>query len=84
MKPSLDRLPAAGFSLIEVAIVLSIVALLSTGLLQGLAAQRHYAGQRDALAQLNGAVETVLAFAMLNGRLPCPAKATAISRSMRA
>lgn len=76
MKPSPARPAAAGFSLIEVAIVLSIVALLSTGLLQGIAAQRHYAGQRDALAQLNGAVETVLAFAMLNGRLPCPAKAT--------
>lgn len=75
MKPVIDRPPAAGFSLIELAVVLGIVALLSSGLIQGLASQRNYAGQRDAQLQLNGAVETLLAFAMLNGRLPCPAKA---------
>lgn len=76
MKTTIHRPPAAGFSLIELAVVLGIVALLSGGLIQGLASQRNYAGQRDAQLQLNGAVETLLAFAMLNGRLPCPAKAT--------
>lgn len=76
MPTTIERPPAAGFSLIELAVVLSIVALLSSGLIQGLASQRNYAGQRDAQLQLNGAVETLLAFAMLNGRLPCPAKAT--------
>lgn len=79
MPRCIDRHPCAGFSLIELAVVLCILALLSTGLIQGLAAQRHYAGQREALVQLNGAVETLLAFAMLNGRLPCPANATLAS-----
>lgn len=76
MKPAIDRSPAAGFSLIELAVVLAILALLSSGLIQGLASQRNYAGQRDAQLQLNSAIDTLLAFAMLNGRLPCPAKAT--------
>lgn len=69
----------AGFSLIELAIVLAVVALLASGLLQGVAAQRLHAEQRDAQLQLNGAAETLLAFAMLNGRLPCPARPTLAS-----
>lgn len=77
--PTAPRRAAAGFSLIELAVVLCVLALLSGGLLQGLAAQRQAAGQREAQLQLNAAVEALLGFAMLNGRLPCPAKATLAS-----
>lgn len=76
MQSAINRPAASGFSLIELAVVLAVVALLSGGLVQGLASLRDHAGQRDAQHQLNGAVETLLAYAMLNGRLPCPAKAT--------
>lgn len=62
-----------GFSLIELTVVLVIVALLSSGLLLGLSAQREAAAYQEAQRQLDGAREALLGFAMANGRLPCPA-----------
>lgn len=62
-----------GFSLVELAVVLVIVALLSSGLLIGLGAQRDVAANQDAQRQLDAAREALLGFAMANGRLPCPA-----------
>lgn len=79
MRPALFRHRPAGFSLVELAVVIAVVALLSGSLLQGLAGQRQQAERREAQLQLNGAVETLLAFAMLNGRLPCPARPTLAS-----
>ncbi|MBP8785939.1 MAG: type II secretion system protein [Candidatus Dechloromonas phosphoritropha] len=64
-----------GFSLVELAIVLVIVALLTSGLLLGIAAQRNAAENVDAQRQLENIREALLGFAMANGRLPCPAKA---------
>ena len=62
-----------GFSLVELAIVLVIVALLTSGLLLGISAQRNAAENTDARRQLENIHEALLGFAMANGRLPCPA-----------
>lgn len=65
-----------GFSLVELTVVLVIVALLSSGLMLGLAAQRDANNYQEAQRQLDSAKESLLGFAMSNGRLPCPAAAT--------
>jgi prepilin-type N-terminal cleavage/methylation domain-containing protein len=67
--------PQHGFSLVELTVVLVIVALLSSGLILGLSAQREAAALQDARRQLDTTKEALLGFAMANGRLPCPAKA---------
>lgn len=64
-----------GFSLVELTVVLVIVALLSSGLMFGLSAQRESAALQDARRQLDTVREALLGFAMANGRLPCPAPA---------
>jgi len=62
-----------GFTLVELAIVLVIIALLTSGLLMGITAQRASAESTDAQRQLDNIREALLGFAMANGRLPCPA-----------
>jgi prepilin-type N-terminal cleavage/methylation domain-containing protein len=70
--------PAAqqGFSLVELTVVLVIVALLSSGLMLGLSAQRDANNYQEAQRQLDSAKEALLGFAITNGRLPCPATPT--------
>jgi len=62
-----------GFTLVELAIVLVIVALLTSGLLLGVSAQRNAAENVDARRQLDNIREALLGYAMANGHLPCPA-----------
>lgn len=62
-----------GFTLIELAIVLVIVALLSGGLMMTLGAQYENAASSDTQRRLNDAREALLGYAAANGRLPCPA-----------
>jgi len=62
-----------GFTLVELAIVLIIVALLTGGLLLGVSAQRNAAENIDAQRQLDNIREALLGFAISRGRLPCPA-----------
>jgi prepilin-type N-terminal cleavage/methylation domain-containing protein len=64
----------SGFTLVELAIVLVIVALLTGGLLLGISAQRNVAENAEAQRQLENVREALLGFAMTNGRLPCPAR----------
>jgi len=64
-----------GFTLVELAIVLVIIALLTSGLLMGITAQRASAENSDAQRQLDNIREALIGFAMSNGRLPCPAQA---------
>ncbi|MGV0974422.1 MAG: type II secretion system protein [Azonexus sp.] len=73
MHPS--RLPSRnnGFSLVELAIVLVIVALLTSGLLLGISAQRNAAENIDAQRQLESIRDALTGFALTRGRLPCPA-----------
>lgn len=65
-----------GFTLVELAIVLVIVAFLTGGLLMGITAQRASAENSDAQRQLDNIREALIGFAMANGRLPCPANPT--------
>ena len=75
MKPPSSKPPRhkTGFSLVELAIVLVIVALLASGLLVGIAAQRNAAETIDAQRQLENVRETLTGFALTHGHLPCPA-----------
>lgn len=65
-----------GFSLVELTIVLIIVALLASGLMVGISAQRNVAENLAAERQLENIREALLGFAMTKGRLPCPALPT--------
>lgn len=68
--------PQRGFSLVELAIVLIIVALLSGGMLVSLTTSRDIALAGDTQRQLGNISDALLGFAAANGRLPCPASTT--------
>ncbi|MGE0802456.1 MAG: type II secretion system protein [Lautropia sp.] len=79
MSPA-TRPPEAGFTLIEVAIGLLILGLVTVGIVASLSQQaesRRHAQTRLALAE---AREALLAFVGVNGRLPCPAVAATNGR----
>ncbi len=63
----------AGFSLVEIAIVLVILAILATAVGIPLAAQLDQQRTLDTQKQLENVKEAIYGFAMANGRLPCPA-----------
>jgi type II secretory pathway pseudopilin PulG len=65
---------SAGFSLVELAIVLVVVTLMLSSLLYTLSAQTEQRNFEDTRRRLEQARELVLAFAIVNGRLPCPAR----------
>ncbi|MGH8222318.1 MAG: pilus assembly FimT family protein [Woeseiaceae bacterium] len=64
-----------GFTLAEIAIAFLIVALLLGGAIMSLSAQFEQRNQDETLRRLNAAAEAVLAYAIVNRRLPCPATA---------
>lgn len=69
----LSRQKQRGFSLIEIALVLVIVGLALGGIMSALGPQleqRKYAAGQE---QLKAVTEALYGFAVLNGRLPCPA-----------
>ena len=63
-----------GFSLVELAVVMTIVALLLGGLIYTLSAQTEQRNFEETRRRLEQARELILAFAITNGRLPCPAR----------
>lgn len=65
-----------GFSLIEMAVVLFIVALLLGGLLPTLSSQADQRHVSEARKQLDEIQQALIGFAIINGRLPCPAFST--------
>jgi prepilin-type N-terminal cleavage/methylation domain-containing protein len=70
------KVKAHGFTLLEMAVVVAVVAVLLGGILVPLATQveaRRIAETRRLLEQ---AREALIGFAVANGRLPCPASAT--------
>lgn len=69
----MNRYNNRGFSLVELAIVLIIVALLSGGLMMAVSAQFDSAASSETQRRLNDARDAILGFAAANGRLPCPA-----------
>ncbi len=73
-----------GFSLIELAIVLFIVSLLIGGLLMPLSAQNEIRGRQETDKALANIREALIGFAVVNGRLPCPADRTIASGASNA
>ena len=72
----------SGFTLTELAVVLAIVGLLIGGAMMTLSAQVEQRNNDETLRRLNAATDAVLAFAIVNKRLPCPARfATAANNS---
>lgn len=68
-----------GFTLVEMAIVLVIVGLLITGLIMPLAAQYDLKNYNETRARVATIKEAIVGFAIVNGRLPCPADGTIAS-----
>ncbi len=66
----------AGFSLIELAIVLIVFSLLAGGMLGNLSGYRQHNEEQRALRQLELSQEALYGFAITHGRLPCPANPT--------
>ena len=65
-----------GFTLVEMAIVLSIIALVLGAGLTLFSAQQDQRRIEDTNHRLAAAQEALIGFAIANGRLPCPASAT--------
>ncbi len=63
---------SGGFSLVEMAIVLAIIALLMAGLLPTLSGQIEQSRRTETRKQLDEIQQALLGFAIINGRLPCP------------
>lgn len=68
-----QRTSEAGFSLIELAIVIAIVGLIAATGLSLLTGSLRNTQLRTTQARLDQAVEAVLAYRAVQGRLPCPA-----------
>lgn len=62
-----------GFSLVELAVVFLIVSLLIGGMLLPLAAQQDVSSRLTTEKSLSDIREALIGFAIVNGRLPCPA-----------
>ena len=67
------KISQGGFTLVELAIVLIIVTLLTSGLMMSLMAQQEMMASAETQRRLNEARDALLGFAAANGRLPCPA-----------
>lgn len=63
-----------GFTLTELAVVFTIVAILLSSLMYTLSAQTEARNRDSSLQRLEQAKELLLSFAIVNGRLPCPAR----------
>lgn len=67
-----------GFTLVEIAIVLAIIALILGAGLTVLSVQQDQRKIEDTNDKLKAAQEALIGFAIANGRLPCPASASSI------
>lgn len=75
MKPCQKSLHG-GFTLVEMAMVLVIVGLLLGGLVPTISAQMEAQRVSETRRQMSEIRDVLLGFAVINGRLPCPAQAT--------
>jgi prepilin-type N-terminal cleavage/methylation domain-containing protein len=62
-----------GFTLTELAVVFAIVALLIGGAFMTLSAKIEQRNTEETMRRLNAAADALIAFAIVNRRLPCPA-----------
>ena len=74
---------AAGFSLVELAVVFTIVALLLGSLMYTLSAQVEQRNFEDTRRRIEVARELVLSYAIVKGQLPCPARANSAGAEVR-
>jgi len=74
---------ARGFTLVEAAIVTVILALLLSSLMLTLSAQIEQANFDETRRRLGEARSLVLAFAIVHGRLPCPARSSSFGDEVR-
>ncbi len=65
-----------GFSLVELAVALAIIALLIAGALIPLSTQMDVRTVADTRRSMESIREAIIGFAQANGRLPCPADGT--------
>ena len=65
-----------GFTLVELAMSLFVIALLMGTVMYTLSAQNDQRMRTDSLRNLDEAKELLITFAIVNGRLPCPASTT--------
>jgi prepilin-type N-terminal cleavage/methylation domain-containing protein len=72
-----------GFTLVELAVVLTIVVLLLGSLMYTLSAQTAQRNFEDTRRRLDQARELLLSYAIVNGRLPCPARSTSAGAEVR-
>jgi prepilin-type N-terminal cleavage/methylation domain-containing protein len=72
----LVRTRQAGFSLVEMAIVLMIVAILMAALVPTLSSQMEQRSRSETKKKLEEINDALIGFAVMNGRLPCPASST--------
>lgn len=66
----------AGFTLIELAVVMFVISLLLGGLLLPMSAQMEVRGRQETDRSLANIRDALIGFAVINGRLPCPAVAS--------
>lgn len=66
----------AGFTLVEITIVLLIVTLLLSGLIPTISSQVEQRKTNETLKQLDEIQQALIGYALTNGRLPCPASNT--------
>jgi prepilin-type N-terminal cleavage/methylation domain-containing protein len=72
-----------GFTLTELAVVMTVVAFLLASLMYTLSAQTDQRNYLETQRRLEQARELVLSFALINGRLPCPARSTSSGTEVR-
>jgi prepilin-type N-terminal cleavage/methylation domain-containing protein len=65
----------AGFSLLEMSIVLAILGILLAAIIPSITAQIDQQHRHDTLKQMNEIKDALYGYTIVNGRLPCPAKA---------
>ena len=74
---------AGGFTLTELAIAFVIISFLLASALYTLAAQTEQRNRTETLRRLDEAKELLLTFAVVNGRLPCPARSNSAGDEVR-
>jgi len=76
--------PNSGFTLVEIAMVMFIIVLLLGGLIPTINAQLEQQRTRETLKRMDEIQQALLGFAMVNGRLPCPAKVSLVTGAANA